>query len=122
MAPIGSASSDRVGVHRMTNHIWCARPRCNERISVPRRKPSRHPKKHRTFSVINPATGDSLAMYPIATQAEVRAKVERAREAFRSWSKLDAEDRATYLLHYAEVHRKLKADNARALTREMGRN
>src|SRR5256712_3735850 len=105
----------------MTKHIWCARPRCNERISVPRRKPSRHPKKHRTFSVINPATGDSLAMYPIATQAEVRAKVERAHEAFRSWSKLDAEDRATYLLHFAEVLRKHKADYAETMTLEMGK-
>ena len=88
---------------------------------MPRRKPSRHPKKHRTFSVINPATGDSLAMYPIATQAEVRAKVERAREAFRSWSKLDAEDRATYLLHFAEVLRKHKADYAETMTLEMGK-
>src|SRR2546422_8143651 len=118
---MGSASSDRVGVRWMTNHIWCARPRCNERISVPRRKPSRHPKKHRTFSVINPATGDSLAMYPIATQTEVRAKVERAREAFRSWSKLDAEDRATYLLHFGEVLRKHKADYAETMTLEMGK-
>src|SRR2546426_12151882 len=104
----------------MTKHIWCARPRCNERISVPRRKPSRHPTKHRTFSVINPATGDSLAMYPIATQAEVRAKVERAREAFRSWSKLDAEDRATYLLHFAQVPRKPTADYAAAMTPDPG--
>src|SRR5881628_3318214 len=92
----------------MTKHIWCARPRSNERISVPRRKPSRHPTKHRTFNVINPATGDSLAMYPIATQKEVREKVE-------------AEDRATYLLHFAEVLRKHKADYAETMTREMGK-
>ena len=88
---------------------------------MPRRKPSRHPTKHRTFNVINPATGDSLAMYPIATQKEVREKVERAREAFRSWSKLDAEDRATYLLHFAEVLRKHKADYAETMTLEMGK-
>ena len=88
---------------------------------MPRRKPSRRPTKHRTFSVINPATGDSLAMYPIATQKEVRAKVEKAREAFRSWSKLDAEDRATYLLHFAEVLRKHKADYAETMTLEMGK-
>src|SRR5437879_13416978 len=103
----------------MTKHIWCARPRCNERISVPRRKPSRHPTKHRTFSVINPATGDSLAMYPIATQTEVRAKVEKAREAFRSWSRLEAEDRATYLLHLAEVLRKHTADDAQSMPHEV---
>src|SRR3989442_2292582 len=60
-------------------------------------------------------------MYPIATQAEVRAKVERAREAFRSWSKLDAEDRATYLLHFAEVLGKHKADYAETMTLEMGK-
>src|SRR5207244_1865894 len=53
----------------MTKHIWCARPRCNERISVPRRKPSRHPKKHRTFRVINPGQGDSLEMGKILRES-----------------------------------------------------
>src|SRR2546425_7455823 len=82
---------------------------------------SRHPTKHRRFSVMNPATGDSLAIYPIATQKEVREKVEKAREAFRSWSRLDAEDRATYLLHFAEVLRKHKDGYAETMTLEMGK-
>jgi acyl-CoA reductase-like NAD-dependent aldehyde dehydrogenase len=60
-------------------------------------------------------------MYPITTPPEVRAKVEKARATFRSWSKLDPEDRATYLLHFAEVLRKHKADYAETMTLEMGK-
>src|SRR5881296_1820219 len=87
---------------------------------MPSRRKSRAAKR-RTFDVINPATGKALASYPIATAPQVRAKVGAAREAFRSWSKLDAEHRATYLLHFAEVLRKHKADYAETMTLEMGK-
>ncbi len=60
-------------------------------------------------------------MYPIATRTEVREKVERARDAFRHWSQLDPEDRAAYLLHFAEILRKHKADYAETMTLEMGK-
>ncbi|TLZ99066.1 MAG: aldehyde dehydrogenase, partial [Methanobacteriota archaeon] len=52
---------------------------------MPSRRKSRAAKR-RTFDVINPATGKALASYPIATAPQVRAKVEAARDAFRSWS------------------------------------
>src|SRR2546430_4230901 len=64
---------------------------------MPSRRKSRAA-KHRTFDVINPATGKALASYPIATAPQVRAKVEAARDAFRSWSRLDPKERAAYLL------------------------
>src|SRR5881409_4077906 len=74
---------------------------------MPSRRKSRAAKR-RTFDVINPATGKALASYPIATARQVRAKVEAARDAFRSWSRLDPKERAAYLLRFAEVLRKHK--------------
>src|SRR5437870_10628974 len=77
--------------------------------------------KRRTFDVINPATGKALASYPIATAPQVRAKVEAARDAFRSWSRLDSKERAAYLLRFAEVLRKHKDAYAETMTLEMGK-
>src|SRR2546430_9389282 len=77
--------------------------------------------RNRTFDVINPATGQVIASHPISTAAQVRAKVARARDAFRPWSKLDPEDRAVFLSHFAEILRKHKEDYAPTMTREMGK-
>src|SRR5438128_1655805 len=75
--------------------------------------------KRRTFDVINPATEKALATYPILTAPQVRTKVEAAREAFLSWSKLDPKERAAYLLRFAEVLRKHKDAYAETMTLEM---
>src|SRR3989440_3150837 len=87
---------------------------------MPSRRKSRAAKR-RTFDVINPATGEALAPYPIATAPQVRAKVEAARDAFRSWSRLDPKERAAYLLRFAEVLRKHKGGYAETMTLEMGK-
>src|SRR3989441_12192830 len=87
---------------------------------MPSRRESRAPKR-RTFDVINPATGKALASYAIATAPQVRAKVQAARDAFRSWSRLDAKERAAYLLRFAEVLRKHKDAYAETMTLEMGK-
>src|SRR5437870_7737047 len=77
--------------------------------------------KRRTFDVINPTTEKALATYPILTAPQVRAKVGAAREAFRSWSRLDPKERAAYLLRFAEVLRKHKDAYAETMTHEMGK-
>src|SRR3989441_798644 len=87
---------------------------------MPSRRKSRAAKR-RTFDVINPATGKALASYPIATAPQVRAKVEAARDAFRSWSRVDPKERAAYLLRFAEVLRKHKDAYAETMTLEMGK-
>src|SRR3989440_1956808 len=87
---------------------------------MPSRRKSRAAKR-RTFDVINPATGEALAPYPIATAPQVRAKVEAARDAFRSWSRLDPKERAAYLLRFAEVLRKHRHGYAETMTLEMGK-
>src|SRR5256712_10774475 len=87
---------------------------------MPSRRKSRAAKR-RTFDVINPATGKALASYPIATAPQVRAKVEAARDAFRSRSRLHPKERAAYLLRVVEVLRRHKAAYAEPLTLEMGK-
>ena len=89
----------------------------------PSRKRSRKRRtaKRRTFDVVNPATGKVLATYPITDSAGVRKKVDRARDAFRSWSKRDPEERAAYLSHVAEILRKHKDAYAETMTQEMGK-
>src|SRR5438876_593115 len=77
--------------------------------------------RRRTFDVINPATGKALANYPILTAQQVRTKVEGARDAFRSWSRLDPKERAAYLLRFVEVLRKHKEAYAETMTLEMGK-
>ncbi len=82
---------------------------------------SRTAASRRTFQVINPATGKPLATHSIATSAEVLAKVQKARDAFRSWSRLAPKERGAYLSHAAEILRKHKESYARTMTLEMGK-
>jgi len=90
---------------------------------VPSRKPSseKPSARRRSITVINPATGQPLATHPIASGAQVRAAVEKARVAFRTWSRLAPTDRAAYLSHLAEILRKHRDDYARTMTLEMGK-
>ena len=71
--------------------------------------------------VVNPTTGKVFETFPITTKEQVDAKVGRAREAFRSWSRLDVDGRAAYLQRFAEILRKHKEDYGRTMTMEMGK-
>lgn len=75
----------------------------------------------RTFEVVNPATGKVLARHSIATDDMVRAKVAKAREAFRSWSSLDPMVRGGYLQRFADILRSRRNEYARTMTLEMGK-
>src|SRR3989442_7746316 len=87
---------------------------------MPSRRKSRAAKR-RTFDVINPATEKALATYPILTAPQVRTKVEAARDAFRSWSRLDPKERAAYLLRFAEGLRQHNEAYAETMTLQMGK-
>jgi aldehyde dehydrogenase (NAD+) len=61
-------------------------------------------KPRRTFTVINPATEESLAKVAHASKADVDRAVKTAREAHRSsWSKLPGRERAKYLYRIARI-------------------
>ena len=71
--------------------------------------------------VVNPTTGKVFETFPITTREQVEAKVAKAREAFRSWSRLDVDERTVYLGRFAEILRKHKEDYGRTMTMEMGK-
>jgi len=56
-----------------------------------------------TFESLNPANGDVVGTYPIATKAEVEAAVARAREGADWWGALSFDERAEYLLTWRSV-------------------
>ncbi len=71
--------------------------------------------------VVNPTTGKVFETFPITTKAQVDAKVERARESFKTWSRLDVDERALYLQRFAEILRKHKEEYGRTMSLEMGK-
>ena len=65
------------------------------------------------YAVTNPATGEVLATYPTATDAEVQAALAAADEAFRTWGRTSAPaERADLLRKVAELHRERRDELA----------
>jgi aldehyde dehydrogenase (NAD+) len=76
----------------------------------------------KAFENRNPANiDDCIGMFPLATEEDVNAAVEAAKEAFKSWRLLPAPKRAEILFRAAEILVKRKEDFARDMTREMGK-
>ncbi|WP_279072487.1 NAD-dependent succinate-semialdehyde dehydrogenase [Microbacterium lacticum] len=74
------------------------------------------------YAVTNPATGEVLATYPTATDAEVQADLAAADEAFRTWGRTSAPaERADLLRKVAELHRERRDELAAIIVREMGK-
>ncbi|GAA5025670.1 NAD-dependent succinate-semialdehyde dehydrogenase [Microbacterium fluvii] len=74
------------------------------------------------YAVVNPATGETLATYPTATDAEVEAAVAAADQAYRGWSRTSTPaDRAALLRRVAELHRERREELAAIIVREMGK-
>lgn len=78
--------------------------------------------------VINPATGETVAMSPLSTAAEVDAAVEAAAAAFREWRRTPAEDRIQPLFklkmlledHLDELGRIITQENGKTLGESKG--
>ena len=70
----------------------------------------------------NPANTDELiGMFPLATEDDVNAAVDAAREAYKTWRLVPAPKRAEILFRAAEILVRRKEDLARDMTREMGK-
>lgn len=80
------------------------------------------PASSSTFTVINPATGETVGSTPEAVQADVDRAVEAARSALNSgpWTEMTAADRAAIMrrLHGLMVER--ADDLANLITAEVG--
>ncbi len=75
----------------------------------------------RHVEVVNPTTGRVIERFPVASQADVDAKVAKAHDTFLAWSRLGVEERGAFLRRFAEVLRKHKEEYARTMTTEMGK-
>ncbi|WP_431803041.1 NAD-dependent succinate-semialdehyde dehydrogenase [Microbacterium sp. bgisy203] len=74
------------------------------------------------YAVVNPATGETLATYPTATDAEVETAIAGADAAFRSWGRTSTPaERATLLRKVAGLHRERRDELAAIIVREMGK-
>jgi succinate-semialdehyde dehydrogenase/glutarate-semialdehyde dehydrogenase len=69
----------------------------------------------------NPATGEALGEVPVLGPAEVRAAVERAREAQRDWARVEVEDRGRRLMAFRDAVVARADEIAEALAREGGK-
>ena len=73
------------------------------------------------FETQNPATGEILATFPLASKDELNGAVRAAKDAFEKWKKTPAPRRGELLLEAARIFRQKKEDLARTVTTEMGK-
>ncbi|MER7798567.1 NAD-dependent succinate-semialdehyde dehydrogenase [Microbacterium sp. NPDC096154] len=74
-----------------------------------------------TYAVVNPATGETVAEYPVATDAEIEDATAAAHAAFLEWRAVPVAERASVARRIAELHRERRAELAAAIVREMGK-
>jgi succinate-semialdehyde dehydrogenase / glutarate-semialdehyde dehydrogenase len=75
-----------------------------------------------TYAVVNPATGETIKEYPEIGDDELRAAIDRADEASRSWpSSTSVADRAALVRRVGELHSERRRQLAEIVVREMGK-
>src|SRR5919201_4416986 len=73
------------------------------------------------FDVVNPANGEIVGNVPDGSEADVRAAIGAAAEAFEGWKSLAAIERARILRRSADVIRDRKEEIAAVMTAEQGK-
>ncbi|ALX47801.1 CoA-acylating methylmalonate-semialdehyde dehydrogenase [Lentibacillus amyloliquefaciens] len=76
----------------------------------------------KTESVINPATGDTIAEVPISSQEDVDHAVKVAQEAFQDWKEIAVPKRARILFKYQQLLVENWDELAELITIENGKN
>src|SRR5699024_9070182 len=71
--------------------------------------------------VLDPATQETLAMIPFATQDEIDQAVQSAQEAFKTWRKTPIGVRSRIFLKYQQLIRDNMDELAEILTAEQGK-
>jgi succinate-semialdehyde dehydrogenase/glutarate-semialdehyde dehydrogenase len=75
-----------------------------------------------TYAVVNPATGEKIKEYPEIGDAELRAAIDRAEEASRTWSgSSTVAERAALVRKVGELHGERRRQLAEIIVREMGK-
>jgi succinate-semialdehyde dehydrogenase/glutarate-semialdehyde dehydrogenase len=75
-----------------------------------------------TYAVVNPATGETIREYPEIGDAELRAAIDRAEEASRTWSgSSTVAERAALVRRVGDLHSERRQQLAEIIVREMGK-
>jgi len=74
-----------------------------------------------TITTTNPATGETIATYPLMSEGEATAKLEASHTAFLEWRKLSHAERAPYLNKIAQKLRDNADELAALMTQETGK-
>ncbi len=78
-------------------------------------------KTDKTKAVINPATGEILALTPLSTKEETLDAIKAANDAFPNWRKTPAQSRIRYLYDFREALEENFEELAEILTLEHGK-
>jgi succinate-semialdehyde dehydrogenase / glutarate-semialdehyde dehydrogenase len=74
------------------------------------------------YAVVNPATGETLATYPTATDAQLEEAIAKANAAADGWARTSSvAERAALIRRAAELHRERRDELAAIIVREMGK-
>src|SRR5580704_18505827 len=73
------------------------------------------------IATINPATGETLKTFEPLSAAQIEQKLQLATSAFRTHRRTSFADRASKMLHAAEILEKEKDECAHLMTLEMGK-
>jgi acyl-CoA reductase-like NAD-dependent aldehyde dehydrogenase len=74
-----------------------------------------------TFESLNPATGETLGVFPSSTSADMDRAVEAARDAYERWRLVPAPKRAELLFRVGQMFIDRKDELSEAMVREMGK-
>ncbi|MDQ3876115.1 MAG: aldehyde dehydrogenase family protein [Actinomycetota bacterium] len=74
-----------------------------------------------TFESVNPATGETIGVFPKSGAADVDRAVEVAKAAFGEWRLVPAPKRGEILFRFGQLLTEQKAELADLMTREMGK-
>jgi succinate-semialdehyde dehydrogenase/glutarate-semialdehyde dehydrogenase len=75
-----------------------------------------------TYAVVNPATGETVKEYPEISDADLRAAIERADMASKTWSASSTvAERAALVRKVGELHSERREQLAEIIVREMGK-
>ncbi|WP_251451143.1 NAD-dependent succinate-semialdehyde dehydrogenase [Microbacterium sp. Marseille-Q6648] len=73
------------------------------------------------YAVVNPATGETLATYPVVSDAALDEAIANADAAYRTWRDVPVAERAAKIRRVAELHRERRDELAAIIVREMGK-
>lgn len=73
------------------------------------------------YKTVNPATGETLKEFPLATAAEVEHALAASKAAFDDWQAAPVEARTKVIARVAELYRERRDELARLIATEMGK-